>query len=118
MRRFFVKDHHLIKDGDMAGHIDSNVLDATELDYLAVEASWSGSSPSGSLRLEGSITGNTWGLITTIGAVSGNSGSVIAQSTTNTTVVSRVIPYSKVRVRYERTSGTGTLQVHISGKAN
>lgn len=79
---------------------------------LAVQAVWSaGSSPVGTVTLEGSLDGTNFTAISGVSiSVSGNSGAIVGKPTA-TLNADRF-----VRAVYTRTSGSGTISVYISGK--
>jgi hypothetical protein len=110
-----VKNHHIIVNGDMSASIDSEVIDSTSLDHLVIEVIWSaGTSPTGSVTLQGSVTGENWASIGSAVTVSGASGSGFNRTTFN----EPVYPFPLTRVRWNRTGGSGTLNVHLAAKEN
>jgi len=100
----------IVTNGDMSqSTVTSDVIDLSRTDGYAVYAEWTGS-PNGVIELQASLDGNTWvtitgspSIITTAGNFMWNVGDVF---------------YDKVRVLYIKTSGSGTLNVHINGKAD
>ena len=111
----------VITNGDMStASITSTPLVIQQLSLISFQTVWSGSSPVGALQVQtsndfalngdGSVrTAGTWTNVGSSVAVSGNSGSLeIALSD---------VPSYAIRIVYTKTSGTGTLQCLICGKA-
>ena len=98
-----------ISDGDMSGDITGSVLDINEIGCLAVQAVWSGSSPVGNVLVKGSNDGINYTPIASGSlAVSGNTGSAVLNVAD--------IGYASLRVDYDNTSGSGTLNVKVNAK--
>lgn len=75
---------------------------------VCLQAIWSGTSPVGTLQLQGSVNGANWFNVGSTVAVSGNTGS--AQ------VTDANAGYNFARVLYTKTSGTGTLSGFAQAK--
>lgn len=94
--------------GDMSADItQSPSTFVGEVEHVAVHAVWTGTSPVGNLIVQGSNDNTNFTQIST-DAVSGNSGSIMKNMPS--------VGYVFLRVFYDVTSGTGTLNVRISGK--
>lgn len=104
-----------------AASITSNVIDIRYLDDIAIQAVWTGTSPVGTITVQGSLDYSAppmaianAGIWTTVvlsptAAVSGNTGNILI----NMDQLS--FPY--IRIVYTKTSGTGTLSTYICGKS-
>lgn len=113
-----------INAGDMSqASITSSVTSIQYLDNICIELIWSGTSPIGTIAIQGSLNhaqdaqGNvtvagTWVPMVIGGsptqAVSGNSGSMLFD------LSQLSFPY--IRIVYTKTSGIGTLDGYIGGK--
>lgn len=89
----------LISAGDMSGNLSA----VQRLDHVAgfaVQISWSGTSPVGTFKLQGSNDGSTWTYLTsqTI-SVSGNSGSGLLNYADSM--------FQQVKAVYTASSGSG-----------
>lgn len=116
-RKNFLNPTRLTSAGDMSGDVTSSAVDVRYLDSAALQAVWSnGSTPVGVLTVQGSVNYGQPGVTaawTTISLsatlnVSGSSGSAIADLTQ--------ITYPYVRMVYTRSSGSGSLDIWVSGK--
>lgn len=110
----------MIAAGDMSGDITSAATQVEWLDNLGIQAHWSGTSPAGEIIIEGTndqvldpqhpLASPNWVALDfgqTI-SITGNTGDDFYNI--------NQFPFTAVRVRYVRTSGTGTLVVKISAK--
>lgn len=125
-----LRPYQVIDDGNMADDVTSDVTVIQKISLISYTVSWSGSSPSGTLAIQisndyklgpdGSVSNaGNWSSVPFNGSgaatpaltlsVSGNTG------TANLSTVHSNSAYA-VRLFYDRTSGTGTLQAHICGK--
>lgn len=110
-----IKPYHLMIDGDMSGNLTSNIVDVTYTDNVGIQLTFTGT-PSGEFAVEGSVdyddhlsTGN-WSELTF-------STTPQATGSADTHLLNlNQIPYKKIRVTYTRTSGTGTLNIHVMSK--
>lgn len=104
----FLFDESLASAQSMGADVTSSARDISEANIVAIQGVWSsGTSPVGNMIVQGSIDGTTYSDIDTL-AVSGNSGS---------NLFNVVDPgYRYIRLFYDRTSGTATLNVRISAK--
>lgn len=87
----------------------STAINVNEIVTLAVQATWTGTSPVGSLVLQASNDGTTYVDVNSQ-SVSGNSGSIMWN-------VERP-GWGFVRLFFDWTSGTGSLSANINGKRN
>lgn len=87
----------------------SSILDVKEALSMVVQVSWSGSSPLGTILIQGSCDGT---IFTTISggsvAVTGNTGSALINVTEK--------GISHLQAVYTTTSGTGTITVVVNAK--
>ncbi len=102
--------------------ITSAVTNVEGLDNIGIQFNWSGASPVGTFTVEVSIDyaqdylGNvtnagTWNTLAISPAVAAT-----GTSPDSAFIALNQLPAPWVRVKYTRTSGTGTLQSFISGK--
>jgi hypothetical protein len=119
--RPLIKPHSIIDNGDMSASITSDVTIIQNVSMLSFDISWVGSSPVGSMVVEVSnsysqdASGNVknvgnWTALTLSAPanISGNSGTGFID-------LEQLAAYA-VRIRYARTSGSGTLNVVVNGK--
>lgn len=112
-----------ITAGDMSGNITSKVTVIQKLSLISYSASWSGTSPVGELIAEVSNdytqdgqgvaqNAGTWNILPldVPALVSGNTGNGFIDIELNSGYA--------LRIRYARTSGTGSLQVIVNAKVS
>lgn len=100
----------IVTDGDMSSNVTSNVVDLSITNGYAIQAVWTGS-PEGNLKLQISNDEATWtDVAESVVATGGTSGSTVWLEPT--------AMYDKVRVVYEATSGSGTLNIKMNGKGD
>lgn len=102
-----IYNYKIVTDGDMSGDITSQVVDMSLTNGYAVQA-WFTGSPVGTLRLEASNDESQWTEISS--SEISAAGSVMW--------LEDYAMYDKLRIRYSRTSGSGTLNVQINGKGD
>ena len=118
-----IPPYQVITDGDMSGNITSEVTVITNISMVSYAVSWSGSSPVGTFSVEvsndyeknaagGVANAGTWTALTLSASpsVSGNTGNGFID-------LGRISAYA-VRLKYTRTSGSGTLQATVAGKVH
>ena len=109
-RKHVLKPYQVITAGDMSADITSEVVTVTQLDRVAFEVAWSGTTPVGTLFVDAQISPDL-GVWTALDIdtmnVSGNSG--------NHLITVEVSNFVSVRLRYVFGSGTGTLTAYIAG---
>lgn len=110
-RRNILRPFKTVDAASMAGDVTSATTNVDQLDFVAFDVSWSGTSPVGEIFVDGRNGSDLPWQTVSFGvsvAVSGNSGSHRLQLEEE--------GFSEVRLRYVRTSGTGTLDAWISGE--
>jgi hypothetical protein len=117
-RKPITKPYKVIDSGSMAGNITSSTTNVTNLDSITYIPQWSGTTPVGELFVDVrhnvgiSPDGfNSDWVELDFGesiAVSGNTGAH--------TITVETKAFSEIRLRYVRSSGTGTMQATISGE--
>jgi hypothetical protein len=103
-----VFEFQLMTAGDMSGSLASASQQLTQMAMCAIQASWSGSSPVGSLKLQISNDNTIWSDYT------GSDVAVNGNGNFMWNILSTAFPY--VRVAYTFTSGTGSLTIKVNGK--
>jgi hypothetical protein len=109
-RKNVIKPYQIINAGDMSGDITSASTNTQYLDNVGLIAEWTGTSPVGTITVEVQNGDSAWSELnfgTTI-AVSGNTG--------NHNININELPFEKYRVKYNFTSGVGTLTVYSTAK--
>lgn len=125
-----LRPYQVITDGSMADDITSIVTVVQKISIVSYTISWSGTSPVGTLaiqvsndyklRPDGTVadTGN-WSSIPFNGSVAATPALTLAVSgntgTANLASLHSCSAYA-VRLFYDRSSGTGTLQAYVCGK--
>jgi len=100
----------IIDNGDMAGNINSDIIDFTNIKDATFIFLWTGTSPTGAITIVFSLDGINFGTNGTslVTGLSGNTG--------NRSVVLLSIAPLYGRVVYTRTGGSGTLNAWVSAK--
>lgn len=113
-----ISKKQVITDGDMSSNITSEVTIITNQSIIGYQLSWSGSSPVGTAAVEVSndYAVNGEGVVTNAGTWSTATSASISGNTGNGYFnMSNQSSYA-IRLKYTRTSGSGTLQVNQTGK--
>lgn len=105
----FLNPHKITSAGDMSADVTSPGVDARYLDDMVFQCNFTGS-PTGTFSVQGSVDNSTWTALalTTSPAASGSASTVLID------VNQTACPY--VRCVYTFTSGTGSLDIWVSGK--
>jgi hypothetical protein len=110
-RRHVLRPVTVIDAESMGADVTSSEIAVENLDFIAFEATWSGgSTPVGELTVQGQVSTQWATLDVTSQDVSGASGARILQAKAGT-----LDGVKAVRLRYARTSGTGTLSAVVAG---
>lgn len=105
-RKNFLSSHAIITNGDMSEtSLTSSSVDIRYLDNVWIQMEWTGA-PVGAFYIDASDNGTSW-----VPGVSNQSA-----GTTPSAFDLNQISAPYVRLRYVKTSGTGTLQARVSGK--
>lgn len=97
--------------GSMAASITGPTTEIDIMDNLCYIVKWTSSDAVGTFSVEGSIDGTTYVPLTFdpgLEAPASNNGAILINI--------NQAPFPKIRFVYTRTSGTGTLDVRLSGK--
>lgn len=108
-RKHVLKKHQVVTAGDMSSDVTSDPTNIENLDHIAYQAVWTGT-PTGSVTIEGTVDGDTWTTITLDTTISA------AGSADDALIVLNNLPFVSIRLKYTASSGSGTLNVNISGK--
>ena len=114
---------HLLRDSgkvsnalDMSANITTETTNVLNVDNIGIVASWNGTSPVGTLFVDVS---NDEGTSPTNWATLDFGVSIAIANNTDSGVINiNQVPFVWLRVRYVRTSGTGTLTLALSMKRN
>ena len=98
----------LYTNESMAGDLVSEIVDISEVTGYAVHFIWSGN-PTGSLLVEASNTQNSSDFILV-------STTALAGTADKKILNVEKAHYRFIKISYVRTSGTGNLSLHVSGK--
>ena len=102
----------LVSAGDMSGDITSASFNVKNLNDIALQFIFTGS-PTGTFYVQASVNGTTWGSITTEPATISASGAA-----GNHEIDLEGYSFPFIRVFYDFSSGTGSLNVYLSAKGN
>ena len=104
-----IKPYHLIVDESMGADVTSDPVDVTYSDNVGIQLIFTGT-PTGVFYVQGTIDGTNWSNLSfdSTPSASGADDTHLLNMTQ--------IPYRKIRVFYDRTSGTGTLNAHVMAK--
>lgn len=105
----------LLSSGDMSGDLESAAIDMLSLPFGAIEAVWTGS-PTGTLKIEGSIENVPSAEDVTRWYDTGTSVGSPAGSGSSTLVNLAGVGFRWLRVVYERSGGSGSLDITGFGK--
>ena len=106
-RKNVLQPRQIITNGDMSANVTSLTTDVSNLDRQMIQLVWTGT-PVGTFAVDVSLDkGVTWSPLDfgTVPAAAGAAG--------NNTLRIDGPSIQKMRVRYVRTSGTGTLQAYL-----
>lgn len=113
MRTF---EYTLLSAGNMSGNINSPLQRLNQMQIGALQASWSGSTPVGTLKLQ--ISNDDPDVVGTSNVIwtdyTGSSTDVNGNGNFLWNLLS--LGFNCVRVVYTRTSGSGSLKITIMGK--
>lgn len=119
-RKNTISAHPMIVDGDMSGDITSSVTDVKNLDKAYIRVTWDiGGSPVGELQFEAlqekdstSAANDDANWFT----LDFGDTLTIDNSETEHQILFESLPFDKLRLKYNSTSGTGTLNAKITAK--
>lgn len=101
--------NHLVDGGDMSGNVTGTIADCRNMEFITFQCIYSGtSSPVGTITVEATLDGTNW--------------TELALSTINVTadgtdlVDLYNINYQGIRIKYNRSSGTGTINIWYKGR--
>lgn len=100
----------VVTAGDMSGSITSAVTNVSYTDNVGYHCVWTGT-PTGTITVEATIDGTNWDSLTLSPTIS------LTGSASSTLISLNQLPYESVRLKYNRTSGTGTLNVVVMTKS-
>ena len=98
----------IVTSGDMSGNISSGPIDISTLSNYAVQFTWSGTTPVGTVAVQISNDGVNFDNLSAPVAVSGNSGTKVIKDSES--------GYKFIQAVYTFTSGVGSLNVILNGK--
>lgn len=98
-------------DGDMSADITGPVTEVSKIDQICFQVSWTSSDAVGVISIQGSVDGvNFEDLTFTTPLDQPNSDN-------NSYLINlALIPFPYIRLFYDRTSGSGNLEVYLSAK--
>lgn len=98
----------VISAGDLSGSITSETIDVRLQYGFSVIAAWTGTSPSGTLKVQASPDGTLWVDAGVSASIGPNTGSLFINKEW------QFYPY--LRLVYTRTSGSGSIDIWFAGK--
>ena len=98
----------IISAGDLSGNITSETIDVRLQYGWSVIAAWTGTAPSGTIKVQASPDGVLWVDTGVSASLSGNTGSYFVNKEW------QFYPY--LRIVYTRTAGTGSVDIWFAGK--
>lgn len=107
-RKSILEPYSIVSAGDMSADVTSPETSVKNLDQITYEIVWSGTSPVGEIQVQ-TLVKDVWQAIAlpTI-SVSGGTGNHLI-------TINSASHFHKLRVKYIRTSGTGSLTINIIG---
>ena len=108
--RRFIQPYQIVTDGDMSANITSPSVDISNVDDISIVYDWVGTSPIGTLIVQVKNGDSPWSQldISPPASVLNNSGNNNIQITN--------VSFKELRLAYNHTSGTGTLNAYLTGK--
>ncbi len=104
-----IKPYHLLVDGDMSSDVTSDSVDVTYSDNVGLQLIFTGT-PTGNFYVQGTIDESNWSNLAF-------DATPTAAGAADTHLLNMsLIPYKKIRLFYDRTSGSGTLNVYVMAK--
>lgn len=113
--------HSVVTNGDMSGNITSEPTIIQNLSMVSYDISWTGTAPVGviSLQVSNTYKQNAAGKVSVAGnwnTVTLTSPTAVSGATGNGFIDVDAIAGYAVRVVYTRTSGTGIMNITVTGK--
>lgn len=105
-----VHPYRVLTNGDMSGDLVTLATGIEWVDDVAYQLVWTGNAI-GTFSVEATIDGENW-----VALDLGTPGPAAEGSSNSHLISLGLIPYAKVRVSYDSTSGTGSLSVWIMAK--
>lgn len=99
----------VVDAGDMSADVTSDPIDVRYLDNIAIQCNFTGT-PTGPFYVQGSVDKSNWASLT----LSGSPAAAGSDDTVLIDVNQVSVPW--LRVFYDRTSGTGSLDVWVAAK--
>ena len=117
-RKHVVASHKMIDSGDMSASFNSTETDVKNLDSASIRVTWDiGGNPVGTLKIQALQKKDTeqsedadWFDVDFDATVT------IDNTETEHQILFEILPFDKIRLRYERSSGTGTMNARITAK--
>ena len=106
-RKNVLTPFHLVIGGDMSSSITSATTNFQYLDNIGLQLIYTGA-PIGTITLEASLDGATWSTL--------DVGPVVVNGAGSDLVTLNQLPYNQMRIKYNKTSGTGSLDAYITSK--
>lgn len=106
LTKFF--EQQIVINGDMSADITSGSYVIGNATAMSVQLTWSGTAPVGDLKVQASNDGTNWVDTDAVVAVATNTDSTLANF--------EEPGWKWFRIFYDRTSGTGNLNVHLFGR--
>ena len=106
----FLNPHKIVSAGNMASNITSATVDVRYLDNISIQLNFTGT-PTGTFAVKGSVDNSTFTALN----LSETPSATGSAATLLLDLNQLSVPY--INVIYMATSGTGSLDVWVSGKA-
>lgn len=106
---------HFIVAGSMAADYTSEGIDISLVKNVSIQLNFAGSTPTGNFYVQVSLDNTVY---TALDLVDSAGAAWVPAAAGDATIIINLsdIPYSYLKVFYDRTSGTGTLEGYIFGK--
>lgn len=106
-----ILDSYFIQSGSLAADYTSSTINILYLDNIGIQLVWTGT-PTGTFIIQVSNDNTTWGTLSPTSPSTISAGG----SASDAEISLNQLPWKYLRVKYTRSSGTGTLQGYITGK--
>jgi len=109
MRKTILKKYKIFDSASLGGDLTSPVTSVEYLDSVCIQLQWTTANAVGTFAVEVSVDGEYWTALTGIAPL-------VAGANDHALINITLLPSPFIRVTYDRTSGTGTVNGYISAK--
>lgn len=112
-RKNVIQPYRLVTNGSTGATFTSSVINLPWLDNICIESAWTGTAV-GTIKVEGSSSGNVYEFLKDV--VGNDIQHTVSGVADNGMFDLNQLSFNYLRVVFTRTSGTGTINIWVSGK--